>query len=49
MTPLKNIVVVGLIMQLEPFTHELLSENYEGDEDFRGVYKKLKDRPITTM
>jgi hypothetical protein len=37
--PLKKIAEVGMIMQLEPFTHEILSEDYEGDEDFSGVYK----------
>jgi hypothetical protein len=38
-----------MIMQLEPFTHELLSEYYEGDEDFRGVYKQLKERLVIVM
>jgi hypothetical protein len=36
---------VGVIMELEPFTRELLSEDYEGDEYFR----KLKERPTTSM
>lgn len=47
--PLDNIATVGVIMELEPFTHELLSEDYEGYEDFLEVYKQLKERPITTM
>jgi hypothetical protein len=46
---LKKITVDGMIMQLEPFTHELLSEDYEGDEDFREVYKQLKERSIIVM
>jgi hypothetical protein len=46
--PLKKIATIGMIMQLEPFTHELLSEYYEGDEDFRGVYKKLKERVVVS-
>jgi hypothetical protein len=40
--PLKKITLVGVIMKLEPFTHTLLSEDYEEDEKFRGVYKQLK-------
>jgi hypothetical protein len=47
--PLKKIAIVGVIMQLEPFTHDLLSEDYEGDEYFRGVYKQLKERSVTSM
>jgi hypothetical protein len=43
--PLKKIAVVGVIMELDPFTHELLSEDYEGDEYFR----QLKGRPTTSM
>jgi hypothetical protein len=27
--PLNKIAIVGVIMQLEPFTHEILSEYYE--------------------
>jgi hypothetical protein len=46
---LKKIATFGMIMQLETFTHELLSENYEGDEGFGGVYNKLKDRLVTFM
>jgi len=26
-----------------------LSEDYEADEDFRGVYKKLKERVVVVM
>jgi hypothetical protein len=47
--PLKNIATIGMIMQLEPFTHEILSEYYEGDEDFRKVYKQLKERIVVFM
>jgi hypothetical protein len=47
--PLKKIVASGMIMQLEPFTRELLSEDYEGDEDFTGVYKKIKERLVVVM
>ena len=36
-------------MQLEPFTHEILSEDYEGDEDFKEVYKQLKERIVVVM
>jgi len=46
---MKNIVAIGMIMQLEPFTNEILSEYYEGDEDFRGVYKELKERLVIFM
>jgi hypothetical protein len=37
--PLKNIAAIGMIMRHNPFTHELLSEYYERDEGFRGLYK----------
>jgi hypothetical protein len=47
--PLKKIATIGMIMQLEPFTHEILSEDYEGDEDFKEVYKKLKERIVVVM
>jgi len=47
--PLKKIAVVEMIMKLEPFTHELLTEDYEGDEYLRGVYKQLKERSIIVM
>jgi hypothetical protein len=47
--PLKNIAVVGMIIHLDPFTHETLSEDYERDEDLRGVYKKLKERLVVVM
>jgi hypothetical protein len=47
--PLKNIAAIGMIMQLEPFTHEILSEYYDGDEDFRGVYKQLKETMVFFM
>jgi len=36
-------------MCLDPFINEILSEDYEGDEDFRRVHKQLKERPINTM
>jgi hypothetical protein len=47
--PLKNISDFGVIMQLEPFIHDLLSEDYEGYEDFKGVYKQLKEISVTTI
>jgi hypothetical protein len=47
--PLKKIKVVRMIMQLDPFTHEIMSEDYKGDEDFRGVYKQLKKRLAIVM
>jgi hypothetical protein len=47
--PLKTIATFGMIMQLEPFTHEFMSEYYEGDEDFIGLYKKLKDGLVVDM
>jgi len=47
--PLKKIAAIGMIIQLEPFTHELLSEDYEGDEYFKGVYKKIKERVVVVM
>jgi hypothetical protein len=37
--PLKKIAIVGMLMQLEPFTHDLLSEYYQRDEDFKGIYQ----------
>jgi len=36
-------------MQLYPFTHELLSEDYEGDEYFKEVYKKLMEMIVAFM
>jgi hypothetical protein len=36
-------------MKLEPFTHEVLSKEYEGDEYFIGVYKQLKERSVISM
>jgi len=47
--PLKKIATIGVIMLIEPFTYDLLSEYYEGDEDFRVVYKQLKERVGTAM
>jgi hypothetical protein len=47
--PQKKIAAIGMIMQLEPFTHELLSEYYEGDEYFIGFYKYLKERLVVFM
>jgi hypothetical protein len=46
--PLRKIVAIGMIMQFESFTHELLSKYYEGDEYFR-VYKNLKERLVISM
>jgi hypothetical protein len=47
---MKKIATIGMIMHLEPFTHELLSEDYEGDEHFRGFYNQLKlERVVTVM
>ena len=43
------IAAMGVIMQLEPFTHDILSEDYEGYEDFRGSYKQLRERSITAI
>jgi hypothetical protein len=45
----KKITFVGMVMQLEPTSYELLSEDYEGDEDSRGVYTQLKERSIIAM
>ena len=36
-------------MQLELFTHTLLSEYYEEDEEFKGVRKQLKEWLVTSM
>ena len=47
--PLKKIATIGMIMQLDPFTRELLSEDYERDEDLRGVYEKIKERVVVLM
>jgi hypothetical protein len=47
--PLKKISTIGMIMQLDPFTHELLREYYEGDEDFIEAYKQLKERIVVFM
>jgi hypothetical protein len=47
--PLKKIATIRMITQLEPFTHELLSEDFDGDEDFKGVYKELKERMVIFM
>ena len=47
--PLNKIAIIEMIMQLGPFTHELLSEDYEGDEGFRGVYKQLKESSINVI
>ena len=47
--PLEKIAAVGIIMHLEPFTHDLMSEDYEAVGDFRGVYKQLMERTTTAM
>jgi hypothetical protein len=35
--PLMKIARIGMTMQLQPFTHELMGEDYERDKYFRGV------------
>jgi hypothetical protein len=37
--PMNKISVVGTIMQLEPFTHEVYEEEYVSDVDFGEVYQ----------
>lgn len=34
---LNKIAEIGVIMQLEPLTCDLISEDCEGDEDFKGI------------
>jgi hypothetical protein len=47
--PLKKTTSIGMIMYLEPFTNEILSDDYDGDEYFKGVYKQLKESIVTIM
>jgi hypothetical protein len=47
--PPKKIALVGMILKVQHFTHELLSEDYEGDGYFRGVYKQLTERSVIAM
>lgn len=42
--PMNKISVVGTIMQLEPFTHEVDEEEYVSDVDFGEVYQQLKKK-----
>jgi hypothetical protein len=36
---MEKIEVIGMLMQLEPFTHDLSIEYYERDEVFKGIYQ----------
>jgi hypothetical protein len=39
--PKPNIISLGSIMCMEPFTYKAYREEYVEDEDFKEVYKKL--------
>jgi hypothetical protein len=42
--PMQNIVAMGINMQVEPFTHELKSEEYVEDIDFGDYFHQLKKK-----
>lgn len=39
---MKKISIVGTIMKLEPFTHEVYEEEYVSDANAGGIYQQLK-------
>ena len=37
--PKSNIIALGTLMHMEPFTHDVYKEAYSEDEDFKEVYE----------
>ena len=42
--PMQKTTNVGTIFQLEPFTCEVLSEEYEEDVDFGDAFQQLREK-----
>lgn len=45
----KKIAVVGVIIQLAPFTHEVSGDKYVNDVDFGDAYQQLKNKTIVAL
>lgn len=46
---LKKIAAICMLMQYQSFTHDLLSEDYQRDDDFKGTYQQLKERLVADL